>query len=623
MASKTVLAVILKAIDQSTSVIKKVDSKVVKLGKTAAAVGKKMTVGLTLPLVALAGASLAATSSFETGMSNVSTLIDTTVESMDDMSKKVLEIGQRTPVALEDLTGALFDVRSAGIKSGDALGVLEKSARLGVAGLGSTKQAVDLVTSSINAFGLEGEKANAIYDQVFKATKFGKTTIAELSQGFGAVAGTVAATGTPLDEYLASVAAMTTTGLPASVAHTQLRSVIASLTRSTKKTRKVFRGLGAKDFPDLIKKSGGLVPALEKISGKLGGNTAKILDLVGSTEALNAVLSLTGAQNKTFNDALNDMRDGAEAVGVAFDKQASTTAASSQMMKNSLAAAGVAIGTILQPALAKLVGALQSVAQWIQTLDESTIGWIVTIAAIVAAIGPVLSIVGKLTKAFALLKSAILVLTPAFLAFKAVLLANPLLVVVAAMIAAAGLIIVFWTPISNFFGFLWEGIKSIFRAFNEWLRSIFFAGSFVGALRVLWSPVGAFFSVLWGGITSVFEGAWDVIKGIVEKIGDATDFVVDRATEVKLLVTGSARPEEGLGPDFGRGPRDTVFGSGRSSGSRNGGGAADIIAGRAGAGGAGGTVKVEFANVPAGTRVTQTEGADAIDLQVGRQVALP
>ena len=56
---------------------------------------------------------------FSSEMANVSTLIDTTVESMDAMKSTVLDIAGRTPVKLSDLTAALYQVRSAGISAAD------------------------------------------------------------------------------------------------------------------------------------------------------------------------------------------------------------------------------------------------------------------------------------------------------------------------------------------------------------------------------------------------------------------------------------------------------------------------------------------------------------------------
>jgi len=61
---------------------------------------------------------------------SVSTVVDTNVESMDAMKNAVLDIAKKTPVALSDLTSALYDIRSAGISASMSMDVLEKSAQL-------------------------------------------------------------------------------------------------------------------------------------------------------------------------------------------------------------------------------------------------------------------------------------------------------------------------------------------------------------------------------------------------------------------------------------------------------------------------------------------------------------
>jgi len=369
-----------------------------KKGAQLQAAGRKLTVGLTLPIAAVGAASAKAFSNFEAGMSNVATLIDTSTESMRDMGREVLDVARRTPVAMGDLTSALYDVRSAGISAGDAMKVLEGSARLGVAGLGSTKEAVDLVTSSINAFNLQGEEQARIYDLIFKTVQSGKTNISQLAQGFGAVAGTVANAGIKIDEYLASVAAMTTTGLPAAQAHTQLRAAIAGLTRDTKETAAVFKALGAENFPDLIVKSGGMVQAFQRIREQLGGSDSALLKLVGSTEAMNAILGLTGNQNEAFTDTLANMRDGADAVGGAFDKQSKTAAARAQEMRNKLEAAAISIGELVIPVLSKLGDWAGRAAEAFNRLSPEAQKMVVWAGAFVAAAGPVLWTVGTMMK---------------------------------------------------------------------------------------------------------------------------------------------------------------------------------------------------------------------------------
>lgn len=577
------LSIVIRTIDEATADLRKITSTMSKLGGEVERAGKTLTAALTLPIVGIGAASVKAFGEFEKGMANVSTLIDTNTESLAEMSKDVLAIGARTPVAMEDLTKGLYDLRSAGVSATDQMMHLEQAAKLGVAGLGSTAESVDLATSALNAFQLKGEDATRLYDQIFKTTKFGKTTIAQLSQGFGGVAGTVAASGTKLDEYLASVAALTTTGLPAAEAHTQLKAVIAGLTRETKDTRKVFRELGAKDLKDLIAKSGGLVPALERISTELKGNQAKMLGLVGSTEALNAIIGLTGAQNKVFKDTLVDMREGSEALGGAFDKQNKTMHAQWQRTKNALTGAGVAIGSILAPALEGIAVKLQAAAAWFTSLDEGTQKWIIGIGATVAAIGPALIMMGRATKAFADMKLGIDVLQKGFKGLTKAIATNPIGAAVTLLAIAAVMIIENWEPIEEFFVMLWDGI------------------------------------------VEVFDAAWAKIKPIVDKVVGAAEAVADAAGAVTDWIFGEDEPVS-TGNAFAplRTAQREILGTPGAFSAFN---PARLVAG-AGPGApqqAQAALKVEFVNAPRGTRVAEESARNtAVDLSVGYQMgALP
>jgi len=529
-------------IDLATRKMNKFSNQMKKTGAKMKSLGKNLTLGLTAPIVAMGAASVKSFSDFEKSMSNVSTLIDTNTESLKAMGDEVLAMSKELPVAIDDLTASLYDVRSAGISAGDAMEVLDRSARLGVAGLGSTSEAVDIVTSSINAFGLEGEDADKVYDNIFKTVKNGKTTISGLAQGFGAVAGTVANAGINLDEYLASVAALTTTGLPAAQAHTQIRAAIAGLTRETKESAAVFDSLGVKTFPELIGKSGGMVQAFAAIKEKLGGNDAAMLKLFGSTEALNAVLGLTGNQAAVFKSTLEDMRGGADAVGDAFDKQAGGTAAQAQVMRNQLEAVGVQIGQFIVPVVIRLADALSDLLTEFQDLDPDTQKWIVGLVGVLAAIGPVVYVVGSLVtavkgmvaltlgvKAFALGLAGIgpaggVAATGASAAGLAIrgltasllgLLLNP---AVAAFAVAIGLIYLAWKN--------WDKIKPIIDRIAK-------------AVTDFWNKhVSPVFNFIWDGLKLVvgawlgmYTGVWNVLKklgsAIKEWLGDKLGAIFD------------------------------------------------------------------------------------------------
>ena len=336
------------AVTKSDKDFEELRKKIQKTSETLDKVGKgALVAGGTL--TAISAVNLKSAADFETGMSSVSTLIDTNVENLGAMNKEVLNIAKRTPVALNDLTTSLYDIRSAGVAAENQFTVLEKSAQLGVAGLGSTGEAVDLVTSSLNAFQLKGEKADRVYDTIFKTVKYGKTTISGIAQGFGSVAGTVAAAGIELDDYMATVAALTTTGQPAAQAHTQIKAAISGMTRETKESKKVLHSLGAKNFKDLVQKSGGMVSAFAKITKQVQGNDAAILQLFGSTEAYNAVVGITTNQHKAYLDTINAMRNGPSLVDEAYIKKLNTVNAGLQRFSNYVQKISIDFGTYLMP----------------------------------------------------------------------------------------------------------------------------------------------------------------------------------------------------------------------------------------------------------------------------------
>ena len=346
--------VIRDAVNSSNSEFDKMQNKIKNLASDLEKVGKAATI-VGGSLMAFSAANLKLAADFSAGMTNVSTLIDTNVENFDAMKEEVLQIAKRTPVALDGLTSALYDIRSAGISANMQFEVLEKSAQLGLTGLGSTSEAVDLVTSSLNAFNLKGKEAEKLYDTIFKTVKFGKTTISGIAQGFGSVAGTVAASNIKLDDYLAAVAALTTTGQPAAQAHHQLKAAIAGMLRETDDSKKVFNTLGVKSFKELIQKSGGMVNAFKAITNCVGGNESAILSLFGSTMAYNAVLGLTTKQNKAYVETLNSMRYGTSLIDEGYQKQYNTEHAMMQRLKNMSQVIGIQLGEALAPAFGKVL----------------------------------------------------------------------------------------------------------------------------------------------------------------------------------------------------------------------------------------------------------------------------
>lgn len=170
-----------------------------------------------------------------------------------------------------------------------------------------------------------------------------------------------------------------------------------------------------------------------------------------------------------------------------------TSAGQAAQALEDLTNAGEDIGAVFLPVLASLARGLSSVAKWFTSLDPAVQTFIVTIAGVVAAVGPVLFVAGKLIGSFKAIGAAFTVL-------KVLLLANPFVALAAAVLAIAALIILNWDKISKFLG---DTFKAIMVGVMAFVRM--FTGAFEGLKRVV--------EFIWNGIGSIIRGA---INGVID-----------------------------------------------------------------------------------------------------------
>lgn len=178
---------------------------------------------------------------------------------------------------------------------------------------------------------------------------------------------------------------------------------------------------------------------------------------------------------------------------------------------------------------------------------------------------------------------------------------------IAAIAAGAYMLIKHWDSVKAFFSALWDGVKSVFGAFFSWVADVFLTYTPLGIIIDNWGPISDFFAKLWDGITAVFRKAWEIIKGIVDKVVGAVQKVVGAAKKIGRLLTDG-------------GPGDIARQMIEQQ--RAGGGVAEqaqrVVSGSSSTAA---KVTVDFANAPRGTRVqTDPQSTADVDLSVGYQM---
>ncbi len=171
-------------------------------------------------------------------------------------------------------------------------------------------------------------------------------------------------------------------------------------------------------------------------------------------------------------------------------------------------------GKILMPAAMNLTQSIRSMVKWLTSLSPAAKKMILVIAGIVAVIGPLLLILGSVALAMPLIVAgfaaiatgiafagtAILSVIGIIKALSAVMLLNPIGLMLTLMATAAFLIMKNWKPIKLFFINLWDGIAVK-------------AQEMYAKIKPIIDAVIAFKNLVAGGIESAKSAAFEALGG--------------------------------------------------------------------------------------------------------------
>ena len=239
------------------------------------------------------------------GMRKVNTVAGVTEAQIQSLRGEVLTLSDNLGTPTSDLTGAMYQAVSAGVKVGNVMEFMEVATKGAIAGITTTETAVDGLTTVLNAFGLKASQVTEVSDAMFTTIRLGKTTAEELAASYNTVASIAAVAGIKFDELSAAVATLTVQGVPTSIAMNQLRAVIIAMT---------------KELGDGWRETMTFQEGLEEMTNRADGSQNALKEMIGRVEGVNAVLGLTGNNAETFSKALQEMTTKAGATQKAFEE---------------------------------------------------------------------------------------------------------------------------------------------------------------------------------------------------------------------------------------------------------------------------------------------------------------
>lgn len=536
-------------------------SKMQTVGKKMQDVGKSLSTKVTAPIVGVGTAAAKMSIDFQDSLAKVSTIVDTTQLSMENVKKGVLNLSNETGEGVNDLNEALYQSISAGVESGKSIEFLGSAVKLAKGGFTETSSSVDLLTTILNGYKLKAEETANVSDILINTQNLGKTSVNELSSSMGKVVPIASAASVNLKQLSSAYVLLTQKGIATAEAGTYTRSMLSELSKTGSTADKTLRQISGNSFAELMASGKSVGDVLNMLNEYAKKNNLTLKDMFGSVEAGTASMILAGSGGQDFNKVLDTMSNVAGATDTAFNKVNETTGSRLKKSFNSLKNAGIQLGDSLAPMIEKVSGAIQILAEKFNNLTPAQADMIVKIGLMVAALGPVISIIGKLISTGGTLFSTLgkvstalgkaggasAVLGKAFAALKspigiAVIAIGTVITIGVALYKnwdtikakAAELkkaisekwneikavTVAVFTSIKDFLNNIWNGIKTVFTNSLKAIKSGVTSGwnGIKNITTTVWNSIKTIIANVWNGIKSVVTSAVNGVKSIVTSI---------------------------------------------------------------------------------------------------------
>lgn len=389
--------------------------KISDAGNKVTDVGGKLTKYVTAPIAAVGVAAGKMSMDFDDAIAKVSTIADETEVPIEDLRSAIIDLSDQTGISSSEIADNVYNAISAGQKTGDAVNFVSNATKLARAGFAESGDALDILTTIMNAYGMEAEDVTRVSDVLIQTQNLGKTTVAELSSAMGKVIPTAKSQGVQLEELAGAYAVMTSNGIATAETTTYLNSMLNELGKQGTSASEAFRKgtehikEGGLSMAEAMEQGWSLTDVLSILDEQAVESGTSIENMFSSSEAGKAANVLWDNASKV-NDAVEQMGNSAGATEEAFGKLDTKSYEMDQTInqfKNTMIELGDAVMEAVWPIIQDLSDKVREFSEWFRGLDEDTQTMIVTIAAVIAAIGPLLVIIGPLITSVGAITGAI------------------------------------------------------------------------------------------------------------------------------------------------------------------------------------------------------------------------
>ena len=537
--------------------IEDVGDKLQTAGDKISGVGQQL-LPVTAAVTGLGTAAVKTTADFDTSMSQVQATMGITKDAVSELNGESVntvealralakQMGSETAFSASECADAMNYLALAGYDTQEIYDTLPTVLNLAAAGGIDLASASDMVTDAMSALGMETSEADTMVDQMSKTASTTNTSVAQLGEAIltiGATAKTVKGGTAELNTALGILA---NNGIKGAEGGTHLRNVILALQSPTDKAAACMESLGVEVYD-----SEGNMRSLNDILGDLntsmdGMTSAEKQNIISSIfnktdlAAVNSLLSNTGDSWDSLQQSITESGGAAQQMA---DTQLDNLSGQITILKSALEGLAISFGEILMPKIRAAAKKIQEFVDKLNGMNDEQKETVLKIAAVVAALGPMLILFGKVTstvgsamKGFSGLTKGIAKLgvkiagssgsiTGLGSALGAV--AGPVLAVVAVVGTLVAAFVNLWNTNEEFrdaITGIWDGIKSKFEEFSQGITER------LNALGFDFESITEVLSAVWQGfcelLAPVFEGVFNHIANTLSTVLDVILGIVD------------------------------------------------------------------------------------------------
>ena len=547
--------------------IQEVGDKIKGVGDKIAGIGQTLTTRVTVPIVSAFGASAKAAIDWETAFTGVQKTVDATAEEYDQLATNIKKMATETASSATDIAGVMEIAGQLGIEGVEGLTTFTKT----MVELGDTTNlsAEEAATSLARFLNITGESSASV-DRIGSAVVDLGNNFATSESEIVAMATRLASAGTiagmTSTDILALAASMSSVGIQAEAGGTAMTQTISAMTAavadfeagSTEDLEKIANvaNMSAADFAKAwnehpIEAVQNFIAGLGTLDEK-GENATLVLDELGMSGVRQAnMLKSLSLASDVLSDAITTSSEAYKenaALSAEAEKRYGTMAAKISQLKARITEVAIEIGETLMPYIEKAMTYIEGLVEKWKALDDEQKESIIRFAAIAAAIGPVLIVVGKLVASVGSiisvggkLVSGIGSLISSMGGLSGVLaaLTGPVGIVIAAVAALAAGFTYLYNTNNQFRASIQATISSLQENFARVVETVKPKLEALGqAFQSLMDALAPAFEFIFTTVIAMINGIIEAIEPIVEVVTNVVEFITNIIQAFLALIQG-------------------------------------------------------------------------------------